>query len=77
MVCGNRAAANGLNKEGLKRHGLSNDTIRALYQAYKIIYKQNMIKDEAIAALEDLSQQYSEVRNMQQFLQNSKRGIVR
>lgn len=77
MVCGNRAEANGLNKEGLKRQGLSSDTIRALNQAYKIIYKQNMLKDQAIAALEELSTQYSEVRKMQQCLQNSKRGIVR
>lgn len=77
MVYGNRAQANGLNKEGLRRNGFSTDTISALHQAYKIIYKKNITKTQAIEELEELSEQYSEVRRMQNFLKNSKRGIVR
>ena len=76
-VWGNRAEAYGINKEGLKRRGFSSDTIRALHQAYKIIYKQNLTTEQAIENLKELSDKYPEVRQMVTFLQQSKRGIVR
>jgi UDP-N-acetylglucosamine acyltransferase len=76
-VWGNRAEAYGINKEGLRRRDFSSDTIRALYQAYKIIYKQNYTIEQAIENLQELSNNYPEVAQMVAFLQQSKRGIVR
>jgi UDP-N-acetylglucosamine acyltransferase len=76
-VSGNRAKAYGINKEGLKRRGFSSDTIRALHQAYKIIYKQGLTTQQVIEKLKELSEQYTEVRQMLIFLQESTRGIVR
>jgi UDP-N-acetylglucosamine acyltransferase len=76
-VWGNRAEAYGINKEGLRRCGFNADTIRALHQAYKVIYKQNLTIEQAIEELKDLSQQYEEVRQLTTFLQQSTRGIVR
>lgn len=76
-VWGNRASAYGINKEGLRRHGKSKETIRALYQAYKIIYKENLTIEQAILQLKELSEQYPEVQKLVKFLRQSKRGIVR
>ena len=76
-VWGNRAEAYGINKEGLRRNGFNADTIRALHQAYKIIYKQNLTIEQAIEELKALSRQYEEVRQLTLFLQQSSRGIVR
>lgn len=76
-VWGNRAEAYGLNKAGLKRRGFSTETIRALHQAYKIIYKQNLTIEQAIENLKDLSDKHPEVRQLVAFLRQSKRGIVR
>lgn len=76
-VWGNRAEAYGINKEGLKRRGFSRDTIQALHQAYKMIYKKNLTTEQAIEELQELSKKYPEVRQMIEFLQQSTRGIVR
>jgi len=76
-VWGNRATAYGLNKEGLKRRGFSSETIRSLYQAYKIIYKQNLTVDQAIEQLQVLVATCPEIHHLITFLQQSSRGIVR
>jgi len=76
-VWGNRAEAYGINKEGLKRRHFSSETIRALHQAYKIIYKQNLTLEQAIEELKHLSQKFPEVDTIVHFLRQSTRGIVR
>jgi len=76
-VWGNRAKAYGINKEGLKRRGFSNELIRVLHQAYKIIYKQQLTIEQAIERLDELSVNHPEVQQLTDFLRQSTRGIVR
>jgi len=76
-VWGNRAEAYGLNKEGLKRHGFSPETIQALHNAYKTIYRSNHTTEQAIEILSEKIAEFPEVGLMVEFLKNSKRGIVR
>ncbi len=76
-VWGNRAKAYGINKEGLRRHGFSRDTIMALHQAYKIIYKNNQTIEQAIEKLKELREEFPEIQQLIKFLRQSKRGIVR
>jgi len=76
-VWGNRATPYGINKEGLKRHQFSSETIRALHEAYKIIYKQNLTTEQAIEILKERSVSHSEINLLVTFLQQSTRGIVR
>lgn len=77
MASGNLAKPHGLNTEGLKRRGLSGEQIKAIKQAYKIIYRSGNTLDEAKAELSELSQNSSHVSLMLQFLDNVTRGIVR
>ncbi|HKY02424.1 MAG TPA: acyl-ACP--UDP-N-acetylglucosamine O-acyltransferase [Burkholderiales bacterium] len=77
MVAGNPAAPHGINSEGLKRRGFSEEAITALRRAYKSLYRSGLGLAEAI---ETLSVEYAHVPEVQvltEFLRNAKRGIVR
>lgn len=76
-VWGNKAQPYGINKEGLKRHGFNSETIQALYQAYKVIYKQNLTTEQAITLLREEVATHPEIDWLITFLQQSQRGIVR
>jgi UDP-N-acetylglucosamine acyltransferase len=52
MVSGNPAQAAGMNFEGMRRRGWSSETITLLKRAYKIVYRQGLTLDVAIAQLE-------------------------
>jgi UDP-N-acetylglucosamine acyltransferase len=77
MVNGNPAQPHGLNTEGLKRHQFSKEAQQALREAYKIIYRSGLTTQEAIKQMTELAHTCQEVANMQGFIQNSQRGIVR
>ena len=77
MVNGSPAHTHGLNSEGLKRKGFSKETLKALREAYKIIYRSNNTVDVAKTALKVLAEKYPEVQNMLTFLEESERGILR
>lgn len=67
----------GLNGVGLKRHGLSRETIARLRLAYKIICRQGLLVDEAIEKLQPLLAECPEINHMIDMLRNSKNGILR
>ena len=77
MVNGSPAHAHGLNTEGIKRKGFSKEAIKALREAYKIIYRSNNTVEVAKAELKSLASNFPEVQNMLTFLQQSERGILR
>ncbi len=77
LVSGNTAKPNGLNREGLKRNGFTIEDISILKKAYKIVYKNGLITDEALNRLEDLSRESENVAFFRNFISASKRGIVR
>ena len=76
-VAGHMAKPYGLNAEGLKRRGFSSETLSALKKAYKILYRSGNSLEQAIAAMKDLADQYTEVNELVTFLKNVSRGIVR
>ena len=77
MVAGNTAKPNGLNREGLKRHGYSSETINLLRKAYKIVYRQGLTVNLALSELEKFSHESDEVKYFAEFISQSSRGIVR
>jgi hypothetical protein len=52
MASGNSAAAHGLNTEGLRRRGFGADSLAALRQAYKTLYRSGLTLQQARAALQ-------------------------
>jgi UDP-N-acetylglucosamine acyltransferase len=51
MASGNTAAAHGLNTEGLRRRGFDAETIQALKQAYKTVYRSELTLQQARSQL--------------------------
>ena len=76
-VMGNPASAIGLNVEGMRRRGYSKDTITALKEAHKIVYRQGRTIQEACTALEAISRDCSEVAMFVESIRDSRWGIVR
>jgi UDP-N-acetylglucosamine acyltransferase len=77
MASGNFARPYGLNGEGLKRRGFDQDSVRALKQAYKTIYKQGLTIEQALDELDVAAESYPEVQQLAEFIRRSSRGIVR
>lgn len=67
----------GLNLVGLKRRGFSEEAIRSLKQAYKLMYRQGLGFEEIIQKLNVLSEQCPEIKLILDFIQASQRGIAR
>jgi UDP-N-acetylglucosamine acyltransferase len=76
-AAGNRAQPYGINTVGLRRRGMSSDTIDALKRAYKTIYRGGLGQEEVQRELEIQAKECAEVRLLIDFLASSKRGIVR
>lgn len=81
MSAGNPCVPVGINAEGLKRRGFSNEAILALRDAYKIIYRRGLTLEDARAELR--ARQESEpgiaaaLDPLLDFLDVSTRGIIR
>ena len=72
-----RAQPAGLNREGLQRAGFDPATLKLLYRAYKIVYRNRLRQEEALAALEALAPESEAVNLLKTFIAASERGIVR
>ncbi len=74
---GNRAKLYGLNLVGLKRRGFSEETLNALRQAYRIIFRSSLILKKAIEKVRAEVPDLPEVRHMVEFIEQSERGVTR
>lgn len=74
---GHEARACGLNKEGLRRSGFSEEAISDLRCAYKLIFRNNLTVDQALEKLKPLEIDSPHVKLMATALKNSERGIIR
>jgi UDP-N-acetylglucosamine acyltransferase len=74
---GNRAKTHGLNQIGLKRSGFSEETIRALKKAYRIIFRSHITLKEALPKVREEVEDLPEVRHFLEFIQTSTRGVAR
>lgn len=77
LVAGNTASVCGLNTVGLKRGGFSPEVIEHLRRAYKIIFRQGLSIQQAIAELIAMLPECEDVRALVHALQNTQRGILR
>ncbi len=76
-VAGNPACAVGVNAEGMRRRSCSPETINALREAFRVVYRQGLTVDEACnRLLEDFSGS-DEVAQFAASIRASEVGIVR
>lgn len=80
---GNMANVQGLNVEGMRRRGMSKLSIQTISKAYKLVYRENLKLDEAMAQVDILLQGLSDPQEQQdlgrfiQSIRQSKRGLLR
>ena len=77
LVSGNRARPHGLNLIGLKRRGFKEGTIRALKDAYRLIFRSSLLLRTALEKVRNEVEDCPEVRHFVEFIEQSKRGICR
>jgi UDP-N-acetylglucosamine acyltransferase len=77
MCEGNRAIARGFNSEGMKRRGFTEQDIRAVKSAYRILYRSGLSFEEARAQIIELANVEPALSSYVKFFNSSSRGIVR
>ena len=77
IAVGQRATLRGLNLNGLKRHKFPGDTISELKTAYRIFFRMGMTVNKAVEKIKEEGLNSPEARHLTDFIQNSKRGIIR
>jgi UDP-N-acetylglucosamine acyltransferase len=78
LASGSRAKLFGLNMVGLKRFHFSEETLKGLKKAYRIIFRSALTLEKAMKKLgEDEISKTPEVQHLLHFIQRSKRGISR
>ncbi len=75
LADGDPATPMTINKVGLERHGLSEEAITALRQAYKFIFREGLTLANALAKIEKELPPLPEVQYLVQFVRTSERGI--
>ena len=77
MASGNFAKLFGLNMIGLKRRGFTEETIAALKEAYRIVFRSSLLLTAAIRKVEQEVADLPEIRQFLDFIRKSERGICR
>jgi UDP-N-acetylglucosamine acyltransferase len=77
IASGNFAKLYGLNRIGLKRRGFTEETIGALKEAYRIVFRSSLLLSDAIKKVEGEVKDLPEVRQFLDFIRKSERGICR
>lgn len=74
---GNPAEVRGINSIGLERAGFTAETIRALKEAYRLLYRGNLNAKQAVEAIRKAIPGNAEVEELCVFVETSQRGIIR
>jgi UDP-N-acetylglucosamine acyltransferase len=74
---GNHAKLFGLNLIGLKRRNFSEKTIKAISEAYRIIFRSKLLLEDAIKKAEAEVENLPEVNHFIKFIKESERGVCR
>ncbi|NNJ90301.1 MAG: acyl-ACP--UDP-N-acetylglucosamine O-acyltransferase [Gammaproteobacteria bacterium] len=77
MLGGQPAKPHGINKEGLKRRGFSEQQLKNILSAYKLIYKSGLPLEQAKTELADLARHNGEAVVISEFLNSCTRSIIR
>jgi UDP-N-acetylglucosamine acyltransferase len=74
---GNPAKVRGINVVGLERSGFAPETIKAIKEAFRLIYRSKYNTRQAIEAIQQELPASAEITQILEFIQNSERGIIR
>jgi UDP-N-acetylglucosamine acyltransferase len=74
---GNHAKCYGLNRLGMKRRGYSKETIEKLHHAYHLLLSSKLNTSQAVERMKEEISDCAEVEYLIEFIESSKRGVVK
>jgi len=77
MVAGNPSAPHAVNSEGLKRRGFTDEQVRSIREAYRLVYRCDLKLSDALEQLEASAGEKLELRPFIDFIRSSTRSIIR
>ncbi len=77
LSVGNHARCYGLNITGMKRRGYSKETISALHRAYHLLLASKLNTSQAVAKIREEISESAEVETLLEFIETSKRGVIK
>jgi UDP-N-acetylglucosamine acyltransferase len=77
MVAGNPAGPHTVNAEGLKRRGFTPAQVRNVRNAFRLLYRSDLLLADALAKLKELGATQPEVAALVDFIGRSERSLVR
>lgn len=75
-AAGNPLRVSGLNTIGLQRAGFEPDTMKALREAYRLIYRSNLNVTQAVERIKSEVAPIPEIQHLLEFIETSDRGIT-
>jgi len=77
IIQGNHAKCYGLNKVGMKRRGYSKESIEKIQHAYRLLLSSKLNTTQAVEKIREEISDCKEVDILLDFIETSKRGIVK
>ncbi len=77
IIQGNHAKCFGLNRVGMKRRGYSKDTIEKLHHAFHLLLSAKLNTTQAVERIKEEISGCAEVDLLVDFIESSKRGVVK
>ncbi|MFZ0497936.1 MAG: acyl-ACP--UDP-N-acetylglucosamine O-acyltransferase [Steroidobacteraceae bacterium] len=77
MVAGNPSSPHMVNSEGLKRRGFTEEQVRSVREAYRLVYRSGLKLSEALERLEPSAREEPALRLFVDFIRSSTRSIIR
>jgi UDP-N-acetylglucosamine acyltransferase len=77
LTVGNHARCYGLNVTGMKRRGYSREVIDALHHAFRLLLSSKLNTSQAVERIRRESQGTAEVQLLVDFIESSKRGVIK
>ena len=77
IIQGNHAKCYGLNKVGMKRRGYPPETIEKLNHAFRLLLSSKLNTTQALERIKDEISDCTEVDLLVNFIESSKRGVVK
>jgi UDP-N-acetylglucosamine acyltransferase len=77
LTVGNHARCYGLNSTGMKRRGYSREVIQALHRAFHLLLSSKLNTSQALEKINEEISGSAEVEGLLQFIQASRRGVIK
>ncbi|MEL6824176.1 MAG: hypothetical protein AAFP70_20655 [Calditrichota bacterium] len=67
----------GINSVGMSRKGFEDDDIAQIKRAYRVLYKSDLIRREALDKIRSDFEMTKSIESIVNFVESSQRGIIR